>query len=143
MFELIIIGLGLLILGAAGKPKPSKELPAEWAATFDQVGDQLHYKWAVAQLAIGALLYKVVFPTEQANLVMVQPGTGEVMGPNQFGAWWGLKGLHDEGFDIWVPTNFHLPLQLPQPVLFLSPGQRPPEEGYALLIGAAQIWPEQ
>lgn len=143
MFPLIIIAGALLLLATASPKKaPPKELPAEWAATFDQVGGQLHYKWAVARLAIGALMYKVVFPSEQPNMVMVQPGPGEVMGPQQFGAWWGLKGLHDDGFDIWVPTNFHLPVQLAHPVLFLPPGQPPPPEGYAMLISAAQQWPE-
>ena len=140
MFPLVLFGLGLLLLATAEKKPPGLGIAPEHQATFEMIGGFPHYRAAVAVKAIQATLFKVAFPTQQPGVVMIQPGPGTPMGPEQFGAYWALLGLHDQGFDIWVPPDFHIPVLQPSAVFFLPPGE-PPPAGYALLIGAAHPFP--
>lgn len=141
----LILGLALFaLLGAAGNKGPHTEskLPPEVKAAFNVVNGRLHYRAQLAELVLASMLSKVAFPTEVPNVTLVQPGDKPIMGVDEWGAYWVLMALHEANNDIWVPTNMHLELPAPQPVMFLSPGKNPPDEGFALLISAAQPWPQ-
>jgi len=150
MFPLVLIGLGLFLIAAAGEKKPRppsepKPLPPELAAVFDQIAGQLVYKPEVAGMTIASLHYRYATPPpdNQPGVVIITPGPGTPIGPDDWGAYWALQGLHAEGYDIWVPINFHLPAQIPHAVAYVRPGEgaQAAYAGYALLIAANQSWP--
>lgn len=150
MFPLVLIGVGLLFLAAAGAkkrpPAESGELPPELATMFELIGGQLVYRPEMAASVIRSLHYKAATPPPDGapNVVIVSPGPGTPLGPDEWGAYHGIKGLHSQGFDIWVPHIFHLPVATPHAVAYLPPGEAEQAKyaGYAKLIGAAHTWPE-
>ncbi len=159
MFPLVGLGLvALFLLSSAEKdakrnpraPRPGERppptpptpsLPPEQASAFQHVMGRLMYVPDVALLVINGWLYKAALPTDQPNLMMIHPGPGIPIGENEWGAWFAGKFLNEQGFDIWVPTNAHVPVALPMPALFLQPGDPPPPEGFALLITGEERWP--
>jgi hypothetical protein len=161
MFPLPLVGLGLLaafLLSGAEKkgvakppsgqtpavppkmPPPPTTTPGDNSA-FQEVMGRLMYRPEVAVMIVNSLLYKIALPTDQPHLAMVHPGPGTPMGTDDWGAWFGLKALHEQGFDLWVPTNAHVPVALPWPVLFVKPTDPIPPEGFALLVARDEQWP--
>lgn len=140
----LVIGLiaFALLTSARRGPYSASELPPDQLALFNVVNGQLHYKAEVAEMVIASMLSRVAFPTDTPNLVVVQPGDKPIMGADEWGAYWVLMSLHQEGNNVWVQPTAHIPTGQPLPVLFLPPGETPPGKGYALLIAASQPWPQ-
>ncbi len=141
----LILGLiALTLITAAQKKKGlagAVERDSQAKAVFNVIGGRLVFKPNVAKLIIDSLFSRQVQLTQESNLVMVVPGPGEPIPAQNFGAWFMLKSLHADGFNIWVPTNMHIPAAVPQPVLFLPPTEQGPAEGFARLISVTEPWP--
>ncbi len=148
---LILMGVLLIASGAGkkkttterGRPPPGPEVPiGPGSEKFEDIGGFLAYKRAEAINLIASLYYRVATPTEEPNMVVVTPGDGRVMGPLEFGAYYGLQALHDQGNTLWVPLSFHWPetAMIGQFVIYLPPGEAPPPD-YAILILADEPWP--
>ena len=146
---LVLMGVLLIASGAAkkkterGRPPPGPEVPiGPGSDKFEDIGGFLAYKRAVAVELIASLYYRVATPTAEPNIILVSPGDGRVVGPLEFGAYYGLQALHDQGNVLWVPLTFHWPqaAQMGQFVIFLPPGETPPPD-YAILILPDEPWP--
>ncbi len=151
------LGLGVfaaLVLSSAGKdksknpspsPPPVGPLPPEVtpgeSSPFQQSGGRQRYRPEIARRIVDTLIFKAIVPTDQPSLAMVHPGPGTPLGPNEWGAWHGFKALHEQGLDLWVPTNTHLTMTLPWPVLFVEPSEPVPPDGFALLMARDEQWP--
>jgi hypothetical protein len=148
MIPLLFFVGALLIASEVSKKKkpgraPSGEIPiGPGAEMFESIGGYLAYKPEVATKLIQSLIYRIATPIDQPNVILVQPGAGRPMGPLEWGAYYGLQALHDEGNALWVPLTFHWPeaAQTGQFVVFLPPGEAPPDE-YAILILPDEPWP--
>ncbi len=153
---LLLIGAALLIAstdkkkkGNGMRPPPGLEIPiGPGSENFESIGTEGHmaYKRSVAAGLIRDLLFRIAIPTEADNVVMVMPGPGGAVGPAEWGAYYGLESLHDQGYGLWVPITFHWPVAATagQLVVFLPPGEAPPlnpEIPYALLIMPDEPWP--
>ena len=66
-------------------------------AAFQVVQGRLHYKAQMAELVLAGMLGRVAFPTDVPNVVMIQPGDKPIMGADEWGAYWVLMALHDDG----------------------------------------------
>lgn len=145
---LALLGLGMLLLlakgGRSGRPATSGEVPIGPDADKFEVlqGGILAYKRAVAIELIRGLRAQVVSPTPQDNVLVVLPGPGGDVGPDAYGAYWGLQAVHDQGYALYVPLSFHYPQARTtgQFVVYLPEGEAPPPD-YALLIAPGEVWP--
>ncbi len=142
---LLLVGLLLVASGTKKKlrPPPGPEIPTgPGAENFDSIGEHLAYKPKVANRLIQALLFSLAIPTDQPNVLLVLPGPNGAVGPTEWGAYYGLKLLHDEGNAIWVPLSFHWPdaARTGRFVIFLPPAEKPPQD-YALLKMPDEPWP--
>ena len=144
MGALIFVAIALGLIVSAQKKKGLAALvdqDEQAKAIFNVIGGRLVYKPTMRKLIVDSLFSRVVQLTNEPSLLMLVPGPGEPMPAQAFGAWFMLKSLHSEGFNIWVPTNTHIPVAIPLPVLFLPPTEQGPAEGFARLIASTEPWP--
>lgn len=151
---LLFLGAALLLASTEKKkkplrPPPGREIPiGPGSEKFESIGSEglMAYKRSEAVKLIRALLYRLAVPTEADNVIVVMPGPGGAVGPTEWGAYYGLESLHDQGYGLWVPITFHWPeaATTGQLVVFLPPGEAPPVDSeipYALLIMPDEAWP--
>lgn len=144
MGALIIVAIALAAIAAAQKKSTlaaAVDRDEQAKTLFNVIRNRLVYKPQLRAIIINTYFSRQLQLTDQPNLVLLVAGPGEAIGFQQSGAWFMLRALHADGFNIWVPTNAHIPVALPQPALFLPPSDPGPAEGFARLIAVTEPWP--
>lgn len=140
MFPLLLIG-GLVLFALTReterKPTAPRPPPAE-RSLFSDVGGVLEYVPEVAHRILFSYSGRAWEFGPASNVIIIHPAPAQ---PGQLDAFTALFQAHADGLDIYVPTNAHVPIAIPVPVLFLDPDAPPPVEGMARLIRANQPFP--
>ncbi len=139
MFPLLLIG-GLVLFALTrepSRPKGPRPSPAE-EQLFTEIGGVLEYKPEVAHRILFSYGGRAWEFGADPNVIIIHPAPAQPGQPDAFTA---LFQSHADGVDIYVPTNAHLPIAIPVPVLLLDPGAAPPAAGMARLVRATQPFP--
>ncbi len=141
MFPLLLGGLVLFALLQSQK-RPTGPSKAE-SRLFVEVGGVLQYRPEVADRILLSYFHRgYIFPSDDPSVIVVVPGApGITPGTAPEGAYVFLQRSHAEGNDIYAPTNAHLPVVQPVPLLLQDPGAPPPTAGMARLIRPTQPFP--
>lgn len=137
----LLLGVGLLLLITSKAPGG----PGRVDEIFQRLRGALRYRPIPRKQIIDSLVFRALYPPAQGgppDTAFIVTGAGRIFGPNESGAWFQLRALHDQGFDLWVRPQLHESFgEQPEPVMFLLPGAPAPPD-MAMLIGADTPWPE-